>query len=88
VYVPIVSSVRTRGHLVKQPVGRLVQQPFGQLVQPTVDQLRWFGSPVTTFAPAQLTPLPAPPIYWGWGGKLRPDAWKPVTPPDPGRRSP
>ena len=89
VYVPIVSSVRTRGHLVKQPVGRLVQQPFGQLVQPSADQLRWFGSPVTTFAPAQLTPLPPPPpIYWGWGGKLRPDAWKPVTPPDPGRRSP
>jgi hypothetical protein len=20
---------------------------------------------------------PAPPVYWGWGGKLRPDAWKP-----------
>lgn len=20
---------------------------------------------------------PAEPIYWGWGGKLRPDAWKP-----------
>jgi hypothetical protein len=21
------------------------------------------------------------PVYWGWGGKLRPDAWKPATPP-------
>jgi hypothetical protein len=20
---------------------------------------------------------PAEPVYWGWGGKLRPDAWKP-----------
>ena len=23
-------------------------------------------------------PKPAPPVYWGWGGKLRPDAWKPA----------
>ncbi|HEY7499841.1 MAG TPA: hypothetical protein VH740_15080 [Vicinamibacterales bacterium] len=22
-------------------------------------------------------PKPAPPVYWGWGGKLRPDAWTP-----------
>ena len=88
VYVPVASHVRARGHLVKQPVGRLVQQPFGQLVQPPADQLRWFGTPASTFAPAQLQPLPpAPPVYWGWGGKLRPDAWKPATPPDPGRRS-
>jgi hypothetical protein len=21
---------------------------------------------------------PAEPVYWGWGGKLRPDAWKPA----------
>jgi hypothetical protein len=25
------------------------------------------------------SPKPAPrPVYWGWGGKLRPDAWKPA----------
>jgi hypothetical protein len=96
VYVPVVSHVRRRGHaitdpggrLIAQPSGRLVQQPFGQLVQPPVDQLHWFGTPVTTFAPAQLQPKAPPPIYWGWGGKPRPDAWKPATPPDPGRRSP
>ena len=88
VYVPVGSSIRARGHLVSQPKGRLVQQPFGQLVQPPAEQLRWFGMPVSTFAPAQLQPRPpAPPVYWGWGGKLRPDAWKPATPPDPGRRS-
>lgn len=23
-------------------------------------------------------PKPAEPVYWGWGGKLRPDAWKPT----------
>jgi hypothetical protein len=22
---------------------------------------------------------PAEPVYWGWGGKLRPDAWKPTA---------
>ena len=96
VYVPVVSRVRTRGHVVKdpggiliaQPSGRLVQQPFGQLVQPPPHQLHWFGMPVTTFAPALLQPKAPPPVYWGWGGKLRPDAWKPATPPDPGRRSP
>jgi hypothetical protein len=22
---------------------------------------------------------PAEPVYWGWGGKLRPDAWKPAN---------
>jgi hypothetical protein len=96
VYVPVVSHVRRRGHaidpggrlVVAQPTGRLVQQPFGQLVQPPVDQLHWFGTPVTTFAPAQLQPKAPPPVYWGWGGKLRSDAWKPATPPDPGRRSP
>ena len=21
------------------------------------------------------------PVYWGWGGKLRPDAWQPASPP-------
>ena len=88
VYVPVGSSIRARGHLVNQPKGRLVQQPFGQLVQPSAEQLRWFGMPVSTFAPAQLQPRPpAPPVYWGWGGKPRPDAWTPATPPDPGRRS-
>jgi hypothetical protein len=29
-------------------------------------------------------PKPAEPVYWGWGGKLRPDAWKPT--PEPGAR--
>ena len=24
---------------------------------------------------------PAEPVYWGWGGKLRPDAWKPAIEP-------
>jgi hypothetical protein len=24
-------------------------------------------------------PQPVEPVYWGWGGKLRPDAWKPAV---------
>jgi hypothetical protein len=29
--------------------------------------------------PRRQTPKPVEPVYWGWGGKLRPDAWKPTT---------
>jgi len=45
----------------------------------------------STFVPFQTGPPPArptaphktEPVYWGFGGKLRPDAWKPdVTPHD------
>jgi len=25
------------------------------------------------------SPTPAEPVYWGWGGKLRPDAWQPTA---------
>jgi hypothetical protein len=28
-------------------------------------------------AAAEKREKPAEPVYWGWGGKLRPDAWKP-----------
>jgi hypothetical protein len=27
--------------------------------------------------PGDKPSKPAEPVYWGWGGKLRPDAWKP-----------
>ena len=33
------------------------------------------GGPKLTDTPPQ--PKCAQPVYWGWGGKLRPDAWKP-----------
>lgn len=29
--------------------------------------------------PRRPTPKPVEPVYWGWGGKLRPDAWKPTA---------
>jgi hypothetical protein len=38
---------------------------------------RW----IAEHMPAQAPPKQAEPVYWGFGGKLRPDAWKPA--PDP-----
>jgi hypothetical protein len=38
---------------------------------------RW----IAEHMPAQAPVKPAEPVYWGFGGKLRPDAWKPA--PDP-----
>ncbi|MBA2305924.1 MAG: hypothetical protein H0W08_25295 [Acidobacteria bacterium] len=29
--------------------------------------------------PVHRPAKPAEPVYWGWGGKLRPDAWKPTA---------
>jgi hypothetical protein len=29
--------------------------------------------------PRRPAAKPVEPVYWGWGGKLRPDAWKPTT---------
>jgi hypothetical protein len=29
--------------------------------------------------PRRRATKPVEPVYWGWGGKLRPDAWKPTT---------
>ena len=29
--------------------------------------------------PEAVPHRPVEPVYWGWGGKLRPDAWKPFT---------
>jgi hypothetical protein len=40
--------------------------------------------PIGSFPVQQPRVSQPAPVYWGWGGKLRPDAWKP-TPPDPPR---
>jgi hypothetical protein len=52
-----------------------------------------YGIPQSPFAPLEIPTLypaappehhkRAEPVYWGWGGKLRPDAWQPApTPPN------
>ncbi len=66
VYVPVVSRTRTRGHVVRAP-----EAPA-----------HGFGTSVPGFVPVVTQPVAPPkrpePVYWGWGGKLRPDAWKPA----------
>ncbi|HSC27527.1 MAG TPA: hypothetical protein VLD67_09645 [Vicinamibacterales bacterium] len=45
-------------------------------VQEVPGQFPWFG--ISMQRPAAPPPAKrAEPVYWGWGGKLRPDAWKP-----------
>ena len=49
--------------------GQIVTQPF--------DPSPGFGAP-TPPQYQQPQRKAAQPVYWGWGGKLRPDAWKPA----------
>ena len=74
--VPVYVPVATRSR------GRhhFAQQP--------IDAYRGFGVPLHTVQPP-LQPKRVEPVYWGWGGKLRPDAWKPApteTKPQPGTK--
>jgi hypothetical protein len=50
-------------------------------------------SPLTPFNPfGTITPQPEPqnkraePVYWGWGGKRRPDSWDPTPSQNPRRK--
>jgi hypothetical protein len=61
VYVPFVTNTRVRHHSTQQNLE--VFRGFG------------FGLPSSIHAPQP--PKRVEPVYWGWGGKLRPDAWKP-----------
>lgn len=71
VYYPVVTVERGRRVRTHYPATqyRVGSQP--------VDPSPGFGA----HPPAQPSPKKAAPVYWGWGGKLRPDAWKPA--PDP-----
>jgi hypothetical protein len=63
VYIPI--PVSDRGRRGRTATERYDPEPQPDPAQPT----------------RARTDVPAPkdkePVYWGWGGKLRPDAWKP-----------
>jgi hypothetical protein len=39
--------------------------------------------PFQSGPPVDRTPRQAEPVYWGFGGKLRPDAWQPTPHPQP-----
>lgn len=67
VYIPV-ASTRVHAHT------QLVAPPPGIAISSDL----W----VAQRTPGQSTPVrKAEPVYWGFGGKLRPDAWKPA--PDP-----
>jgi len=70
VFVPVGHSHRRgviddRAAIIRQPT---LANPFPST------QFRVGGPKLTDTPPA---PRSAEPVYWGWGGKLRPDAWKP-----------
>jgi hypothetical protein len=73
VYIPVVASSRrvfTHGRV---PV---LQQPFDPSpgFGANLNQVSGFGVPVIIPEPV---PVKQEPVFWGWGGKLRPDAWDP-----------
>lgn len=68
VYVAVPVVVRQReGHA--RPATTAPAHALPQLTSPLA------GRPYLTDTPPR--PAPAKPVYWGWGGKLRPDAWQP-----------
>jgi hypothetical protein len=72
---PVVQHVAVPVY-VAVPQGRIIprNRRFHQLHQP-FDPSPGFGAPLPVSpSPAAVNPEP---VYWGWGGKLRPDAWKP-----------
>jgi hypothetical protein len=64
VYVPVITHVRTRHR---------ANVPFNPAVPPVVPTIGLNAIPESV----QRQKAPEP-VYWGWGGKLRPDAWKPA----------
>jgi hypothetical protein len=64
VYVPVVTHVRSRHR---------ARVPFNPAVPPVVPTIGLDAIPESV----QRQKAPEP-VYWGWGGKLRPDAWKPA----------
>ena len=70
--VPVYVAVGSRSRGRHRDLAYVPQSPFAPLEIPTV-------SP----AVRPERHKHAEPVYWGWGGKLRPDAWQPApTPPN------
>ena len=68
--VPVYVAVGVRSRVRHRDLTYVPQSPFAPLEIPTV-------SPAVR--PERHTH--AEPVYWGWGGKLRPDAWQPAPTP-------
>jgi hypothetical protein len=68
---PVYVAVGGRSRVRHRDLPYVPQSPFGLFEIPTV-------------SPAARRPeglKHAEPVYWGWGGKRRPDAWDPAPPP-------
>jgi hypothetical protein len=68
---------------VGSPYGRHINRGVSADVVISPDQLpRSLSNPFGVITPLQQPqPKRAEPVYWGWGGKLRPDAWQPAPAP-------
>lgn len=82
---PVVEQVAVPVYIAV-PQGRFISRSrhLQQHVQLPFDPSPGFGAPLPPIH--QTAPVQHEPVYWGWGGKLRPDAWKPpnyVEKPEP-----
>jgi hypothetical protein len=75
--VPIYIPVETRGHFSRRRVLEHPVSDFRVLQHPVSDFIPFSGGrPVRASDHPSQVPKTEP-VYWGFGGKLRPDAWKP-----------
>jgi hypothetical protein len=65
--VPVYVAVGGRSRARHRDLPYVAQSPFAPLEIPTVYP-----------AARPERHKPAEPVYWGWGGKLRPDVWQPA----------
>ncbi len=77
VYVSTGARLRSR-HRIPYPYGNVydnvnVYAPYPSPSTSTVSSIGLVVGPV----PPQRPVKQSEPVYWGWGGKLRPDAWRP-----------
>lgn len=58
------------------PAPASVRAPSPQVV--VIDRVETIAVPVylPIYVPSPRPEKPAKPVYWGWGGKRRPDSWK------------
>ena len=80
---PVVQQVAVPVYVPYVPyVGGRIRHRAPTITAP-YDSSPGFGAepPLTYQDPYRRQHKPAQPEYWGWGGKLRPDAWKPAPEP-------